>query len=104
TARRLRRAGGGEEMRDGFRDSMMGRGSDLSPKGETRRPREIRNQKAESDGARAYSCAGPFGLLSAFGFRPSGFPRRPMPQLNRHAGGYLLTEALVYIGLILDRK
>jgi len=23
-----------------------------------------------------------------------------MPQLNRHAGGYLLTEALVYIGLI----
>jgi len=40
-----------------------------------------------------------FGLPSGFGFRPSDFARRP-GKSPRSSLGYMLTEALVYIGLV----
>ncbi len=85
-----------------------------NPKSEGRRPKEIRNPKTEFTGD---PKSGPLVAqrpvrLSAFGFRPSGFkaagsthryspePARSCTRPSRRNRGYLLTEALVYIGLV----
>jgi hypothetical protein len=71
-----------------------------SPKAETRRPKEFRSPKSESippvlaDAPESVRVSA-FGLLSGFGLRPSDFALS-----SRSSHGYMLTEALVYIGLV----
>jgi hypothetical protein len=87
----------------------------INPKSEGRRPKEIRRPKAEFIGgpeigpliAKGPSRVSGFGLLSDFGFRASDFAghcarseRDPAPAPRHLDQGYLLTEALVYIGLV----
>jgi hypothetical protein len=81
-----------------------GRQLNLDPKAEDRRSKEIRNPKAESGGDGFVLDRGDlrisnFGLLSGFGLRPWDFSTRAHSP-KRTVDGFMLTEALVYIGLV----
>ena len=68
------------------------------PKAEARRPKEGRNSKSELTQPTAAGIVKSV-RISGFGLRPSDFPDRA--RASHHSSpGYMLTEALVYIGLV----
>lgn len=96
-----RRAGGEVRLRE-----SLGGGIGLHPKDEDRNPKEIRRPKTDSNQASSNQSPAHFGSLRISDFDlPLGCGRRPsagggLGGTRHFDRAYMLTEALVYIGLI----